>query len=250
MIKVEKSGAGDVTREQLRDIPDVDSLYFTMLNHNKRSVTLDTKSRAGQACAREAGQALRRAGGELRAGGARSHGLHLGANPGAQSAHDRRLRQGLRPRPLRGLQGLRERGAVCGRFGLHHRLRRRSAARDRCADRRQRHRIAPGARHRRGALPAQDHGARPEGACRHAGRRPEPVPREAARSAAAGAHSGHEGVSAVSVRQVRQRGAARGQCLRRRPTGHHRQMQGLGDRPERLPVLHRSGAGVEGRSAR
>jgi formyl-CoA transferase len=48
VIKVEKAGAGDVTREQLRDIPDADSLYFTMLNHNKRSVTLDTKSEQGK----------------------------------------------------------------------------------------------------------------------------------------------------------------------------------------------------------
>ena len=48
VIKVEKAGAGDVTREQLRDVPDADSLYFTMLNHNKRSVTLDTKSEQGK----------------------------------------------------------------------------------------------------------------------------------------------------------------------------------------------------------
>ena len=48
VIKVERAGAGDVTREQLRDVPDVDSLYFTMLNHNKRSITLDTKSFAGK----------------------------------------------------------------------------------------------------------------------------------------------------------------------------------------------------------
>jgi formyl-CoA transferase len=48
VIKVEKAGSGDVTREQLRDIPGVDSLYFTMLNHNKRSVTLDTKSEQGK----------------------------------------------------------------------------------------------------------------------------------------------------------------------------------------------------------
>jgi formyl-CoA transferase len=48
VIKVEKPGGGDVTREQLRDIPGVDSLYFTMLNHNKRSVTLDTKSAHGK----------------------------------------------------------------------------------------------------------------------------------------------------------------------------------------------------------
>jgi formyl-CoA transferase len=48
VIKVEKAGAGDITREQLRDIPGVDSLYFTMLNHNKRSITLDTKSELGK----------------------------------------------------------------------------------------------------------------------------------------------------------------------------------------------------------
>src|ERR1700678_3703052 len=48
VIKVEKAGAGDITREQLRDVPEADSLYFTMLNHNKRSVTLDTKSEHGK----------------------------------------------------------------------------------------------------------------------------------------------------------------------------------------------------------
>ncbi|GAB7522042.1 formyl-CoA transferase [Paraburkholderia sp. 2C] len=48
VIKVEKAGTGDVTREQLRDIPDADSLYFTMLNHNKRSVTIDTKNPEGK----------------------------------------------------------------------------------------------------------------------------------------------------------------------------------------------------------
>jgi formyl-CoA transferase len=49
VIKVERPGVGDATRGQLRDLPDVDSLYFTMLNHNKRSITLDTKSDAGKA---------------------------------------------------------------------------------------------------------------------------------------------------------------------------------------------------------
>jgi formyl-CoA transferase len=49
VIKVERAGAGDITREQLCDIPDVDSLYFTMLNHNKRSITLDTKNPRGKA---------------------------------------------------------------------------------------------------------------------------------------------------------------------------------------------------------
>ncbi len=48
VIKVERPGKGDATRGQLRDIPDVDSLYFTMLNHNKRSVTLNPKTEAGK----------------------------------------------------------------------------------------------------------------------------------------------------------------------------------------------------------
>jgi len=48
VIKVERAGEGDITRGQLRDIPDVDSLYFTMLNHNKRSITLDTKNPMGK----------------------------------------------------------------------------------------------------------------------------------------------------------------------------------------------------------
>jgi formyl-CoA transferase len=49
VIKVERPGEGDATRGQLRDIPGVDSLYFTMLNHNKRSVTINTKSEQGLA---------------------------------------------------------------------------------------------------------------------------------------------------------------------------------------------------------
>ncbi|MEM5399154.1 formyl-CoA transferase [Paraburkholderia unamae] len=48
VIKVERVGAGDITREQLRDLPDADSLYFTMLNGNKRSLTLDTKNPEGK----------------------------------------------------------------------------------------------------------------------------------------------------------------------------------------------------------
>lgn len=53
VIKVERPGVGDITRGQLRDIPDVDSLYFTMLNGNKRSITLDTKNPEGKAVLEE-----------------------------------------------------------------------------------------------------------------------------------------------------------------------------------------------------
>ena len=49
VLKVERPGVGDATRGQLQDIPEVDSLYFTMLNGNKRSITLNTKSDEGRA---------------------------------------------------------------------------------------------------------------------------------------------------------------------------------------------------------
>ena len=48
VIKVERPGVGDATRNQLNDIPGADSLYFTMLNHNKRSIELDTKNPKGK----------------------------------------------------------------------------------------------------------------------------------------------------------------------------------------------------------
>ncbi|MER7409543.1 MULTISPECIES: formyl-CoA transferase [Streptomyces] len=47
VLKLEAPG-GDVTRGQLRDLPGVDSLYFTMLNCNKRSITLNTKTERGK----------------------------------------------------------------------------------------------------------------------------------------------------------------------------------------------------------
>ncbi len=49
VLKVERPGVGDVTRRQLRDIPDLDALYFTMLNSNKKSLELNTKSPEGKA---------------------------------------------------------------------------------------------------------------------------------------------------------------------------------------------------------
>ncbi|GAB3930079.1 formyl-CoA transferase [Kribbella albertanoniae] len=47
VVKLE-APTGDITRQQLRDVPDVDSLYFTMLNCNKRSITLNMKSERGK----------------------------------------------------------------------------------------------------------------------------------------------------------------------------------------------------------
>jgi formyl-CoA transferase len=39
---------GDATRGQLRDVPGADSLYFTMLNCNKRSITVNMKTAQGK----------------------------------------------------------------------------------------------------------------------------------------------------------------------------------------------------------
>jgi len=47
VIKLE-SPVGDATRGQLRDIPEADSLYFTMLNCNKRSITVNLKNDKGK----------------------------------------------------------------------------------------------------------------------------------------------------------------------------------------------------------
>ncbi|MFI7700070.1 formyl-CoA transferase [Nonomuraea sp. NPDC049480] len=47
VVKLE-APTGDITRQQLRDVPGVDSLYFTMLNCNKRSITLNMKSERGK----------------------------------------------------------------------------------------------------------------------------------------------------------------------------------------------------------
>jgi len=47
VIKLEPP-VGDATRGQLRDIPNADSLYFTMLNCNKRSIVVNMKNPEGK----------------------------------------------------------------------------------------------------------------------------------------------------------------------------------------------------------
>ena len=53
VLKVERMKTGDNTRIQLRDIPNVDALYFTMVNSNKRSLEIDTKTPEGKAILEE-----------------------------------------------------------------------------------------------------------------------------------------------------------------------------------------------------
>lgn len=47
VLKVERVTGGDVTRHQLRDVPELDALYFTMLNSNKKSLAINTKTPEG-----------------------------------------------------------------------------------------------------------------------------------------------------------------------------------------------------------
>jgi formyl-CoA transferase len=48
VIKLEEPKGGDVARTNMRDRPDSDSLFFLVLNANKRSLTLNLKSEAGK----------------------------------------------------------------------------------------------------------------------------------------------------------------------------------------------------------
>ena len=190
---------------------------------------------------------MRRAGREFRAGRARSHGLHLGAHPGAQSADDRRLGQGFRPRPVRGLQGLRKRRAV------RRRLRRRppaSTTARRWSPARRSATAAPACIWRSASWP-RSISATPPAAARRCWPRCRTACSICAASSCAissawSAHRGDGRVSAISERQVRRCGAARRQRLGRRPARLDPQMQGLGDRSQRLHLLHHAGAGLEG----
>ena len=75
-----------------------------------------------------------------------------------------------------------------------------------------------------------------------AGRGAEPVPREDARPVAPGQGGLPGRVPAVPAREVQgRRGAARRQRRRRRPAGLDPEVQGLGDRPQRLHLLHGPG---------
>jgi crotonobetainyl-CoA:carnitine CoA-transferase CaiB-like acyl-CoA transferase len=75
---VEKAGEGDATRGQLRDIPDVDSSTHDA-QPQQRSITVNTKDPKGKEVVDRLIKA-RRAGRELRARRARSHGFN-GAHP-------------------------------------------------------------------------------------------------------------------------------------------------------------------------
>ena len=214
-----------------------------MLNHNKRSITIDGRNPQGKAVLEALVKTCDVMVENFAPGALDRMGFTWEHIQSAEPAHDPRLGEGLRSRPVRGLQGLRERRAMRRWRRIHHRLRRRPAAGHRRADRRLRHRPASGPRHRLRAVPAQHHRPRPEGAVRDAGRRAEPVPRETARPAAPRARTADR-ISAVSRWRIRRCRAARGQRIGRRPARLDPEMQRLGDRSQRLHLLHLPGAGV------
>ena len=53
VIKLEEPKGGDVARTNMRDKPDSDSLFFLILNANKRSLTLNLKTDEGKALFRK-----------------------------------------------------------------------------------------------------------------------------------------------------------------------------------------------------
>jgi formyl-CoA transferase len=203
VIKVERAGEGDVTRGQLRDIPGVDSLYFTMLNGNKRSITVDGKNPKGKAVLEAlvkkcdvlvenfAPGALDRMGFSWERVSQLNPRMIMasvkGFGPGpyedckvyeniAQCAGGAASTTGFDDGPplVTGAQ-IGDSGT-----GLH---------------------LALG--HRGGLVPAQHHGPRSARARRDAGWRAQSVPREAARSAAARTDARPRGVPAIPQRHVR-----------------------------------------------
>ena len=106
VIKLE-SPAGDATRGQLRDVPNADSLYFTMLNCNKRSITVNMKSPEGKAVFVELLKKSDILMENFGPGVLDRLRLHLGESSRNQSARGDGFDQGLRLlRPLLRFQGL------------------------------------------------------------------------------------------------------------------------------------------------
>ena len=96
VIKLEEPKGGDVARTNMRDRPDSDSLFFLVLNANKRSLTLNLKTERGQGVVPPGDRTIRRAAGEFRARRAGSAGPRLRGAVEAQPAADLRHDQGLR----------------------------------------------------------------------------------------------------------------------------------------------------------
>ena len=105
VIKLEEPKGGDAARTNMRDRPDSDSLFFLILNANKRSLTLNLKSSGGEGTVPPADRRIRRPAGKFRTGRAGSSrpGLRCAIKTESQAdlCHD----QGIRDiRPVQRLQ--------------------------------------------------------------------------------------------------------------------------------------------------
>ena len=100
VIKVERPGVGDITRGQLQDIPKVDSLYFTMLNHNKRSITIDGRNPQGKAVLEALVKTCDVMVENFAPGALDRMGFTWERIQAAEPAHDPCLGQGVRSRPV------------------------------------------------------------------------------------------------------------------------------------------------------
>src|SRR5215218_5836921 len=161
VIKIEQPGRGDVTRTQLRDLPDVDSLYFTMLNGNKRSLTLNMKSDEGKQVFVKLLE--------------RADVVVENFGPGVMDRLGfpwERIHE-INPRAIyASLKGFGP-GALATAKAYENIA--QAAGRDRRPDRRLRHRRTPVRRDLRGALPADAHGSWPARADLDARRHPQPL---------------------------------------------------------------------------
>ena len=243
VLKVERPGVGDVTRNQLRDVPDLDALYFIMLNSNKKSLTLNTKTPEGKAILekliREADVLVENfaPGAMDRMGFTWEHIQEL--NPRLIFGSIKGFSEGSPYADLKVYENVAQcAGGAASTTGFWDGPPTVSGG----GARRQQHRHASGDRPPdRADRPREDRQG-PESRRVDAGRGAEPVPRQAARSAAAGSRRLSGRVPAVSERKVRRCGPARRQRRRRRPAGLGTQVQGLGNRSERLHLLHDPGA--------
>ena len=221
-----------------------------MLNHNKRSITLDTKNPKGK----EVLTALNKScdvlvAGEFRPRRARTAWVSLGEDPGQHSEDDRGLDQGLWPRTVRRLQGLWSRtspaqctGGAASTTGFRDGL---PAGHRRGADRRQRHRVASGARHR--------HRAPISGTVTGKGQKVTAAMQDGVLNLQRVKLRDQQRLAHGPLKEYSQygegipfgdAGAARRQRFRRRPARPHPQMQGLRDRSQRLHLFHHPGPGL------
>ena len=177
VIKVEEPRRGDAGRLTISERPDMDSLYFILLNANKRSVTCNLKSDAGKDLLRRLIERADVVIENFAPGTIEKLGFGWEAIPGHQPALHLRPGQGVRGgRPARGLPLVRHDRAGDGRGDEHHRRAGRPADPARRDHRRHGDRASPRGVDSVRGHPALAHRARAAGAGGDAGRDAQLLP--------------------------------------------------------------------------